>query len=227
MEFTELTHKYPFPEKRPRHHVAPYLYIPFNKLKVIPDNYPKPISEISWSDVFINGNKPDFLDIGSGRGKFLIEFAIEHPLQNILGIEIRKYCVDWLIEVIKGERIENAGILWYNVLNGLNFIENFSLEAIFYLFPDPWPKARHLKRRAMNLELLSELYLKLRTGGKIYFATDLFEIHEYHIELLQSSSNFEMEILTDNFDWGLPKTNKELSCLRCGIPYYRIIATKK
>ncbi len=225
-DFIELTKKYSFPEKRPRHHVAPYLYVPFSKLKVIPENYPKPIERLNWEDVFINAKHPNYLDIGSGRGKFLLEFAYMHKDKNILGLEIRRNCVEWLEAVIRGERFENAGILWYNVLNGLNFIENSSLDAIFYLFPDPWPKSRHSKRRAMNEEVLEELHSKLSQSSKIYFATDIEEIHNYHIELLTQSGKFHYNELPDDFDWGLPQTNKEISCLQRGKPYFRIIAEK-
>jgi tRNA (guanine-N7-)-methyltransferase len=225
-DFIELTKKYPFPEKRPRHHVAPYLYVPFSNLKVIPVNYPRPVEKIDWNVVFMNGKPPNFLDIGSGRGKFLFEFALKNPKKNILGIEIRRNCVEWLESVISGEKFENAGILWYNVLNGLSFIENESLEAIFYLFPDPWPKSRHSKRRAMNQEVLNELSLKLIPSGKIYFATDIWEIHNYHIEMLTQKNKLKYSELPFNYDWDLPKTNKEISCLQRNKPYFRIIAEK-
>ncbi|MCX7909034.1 MAG: methyltransferase [Ignavibacteria bacterium] len=226
IDFVELTKKYPFPEKRPRHHIAPYFYVPFSSLKVVPENYPRPISEINWSEVFVNSKSPNFLDIGCGRGKFLIEMAYIFPDKNILGLEIRKNCVDWLKEVILGERIENAAVVWYNVLNGLNFIENESLEAVFYLFPDPWPKSRHTKRRAMNKDVLFDILSKLIIGGKIYFATDLEVVHYYHIELLQMFNSIRFDEIPHGFDWNLPKTNKEFSCIRRGKPYFRIIAEK-
>lgn len=226
MNFIELTKKYPFPEKRPRHHVAPYLYVPFSKLKVVPKNYPLPIETVDWKNIFLNGKKPDYLDIGSGRGKFLLEMAENNPQKNILGLEIRKNCVDWLTAVINGEKIMNAGILWYNVLNGLSFIEEQSLEAVFYLFPDPWPKSKHTKRRALNSDVLAEIYSKLKQKGKIFFATDLQEIHAFHLELLQNFGQMEYYEVNNDDEWNLPKTNKEISCLQRGKPYFRLIAIK-
>lgn len=226
MDFLELTKKYPFPEKRPRHHVAPYLYVPFSKLKVVPKSYPLPIEVIDWGNVFLNGKMPDYLDIGAGRGKFLLEMAEKHPNKNILGLEIRKNCVDWLNDVIKGERILNAGILWYNVLNGLKFIADGTLEAVFYLFPDPWPKSRHTKRRSMNIEVLDEIYSKLKPQGSLYFATDIEEVHKFHLELLQNLDRFQFFEVPDNDDWNLPQTNKEISCIQRGKKYFRILAKK-
>ncbi len=226
IDFIELTKKYPFPEKRPRHHVAPYLYIPFSQLKVVPDNYPKPISELNWSTVFKNGAPPIYLDIGTGRGKFILEMGSAFPNKNILGIEIRKNCVDWLRNIVIQENIENVGILWYNVMNGLEFIENDSLEAIFYLFPDPWPKSKHAKRRALNNETLKDICNKIARGGNIYFATDVEEIHTYHLELLRNTPNLTYSEVPNFFDWKLPKTNKEVSCIRRSKIYYKIIAEK-
>lgn len=227
INFEELTRKYPFPEKRPRHHIAPYLYIPFTKLKVIPSNYPIPVEEVSWGEVFINGKKPDMLDIGSGRGKFLLEMAMLYPQKNILGIEIKRNCVDWLKQVIVGEKIPNAGILWHNVLNGLQFIDAGSLESVFYLFPDPWPKARHSKRRALNEEVLNEIANKLKIGGKFYLATDIQVLHEEHIKLIKNNKAFKVQIIDSKCDWNLPLTNKEISCIRRSINYYKIICEKQ
>ncbi len=227
LDFLSLTRKYPFPEKRPRHHVAPYLYVPYVKLKVVPQNYPLPISSLDWTKVFQNGKSPDFLDIGTGRGWFLLQIAVLNPEKNILGIEIRKNCVDWLEMVIRGEKIQNAGILWYNVLNGLNFVEDKSLEAVYYLFPDPWPKSKHEKRRAMTKETLGELINKLKVGGSIFFATDLLEIHKFHLTLLKEFETIvSCKEVPSQQSWDLPATNKELSCIRRGVNFYRIIATK-
>lgn len=228
LDFLSLTKKYPFAEKRPRHHVAPYLYVPYSKLKVIPANYPPPITSLDWSKIFQNGKSPDFLDIGSGRGWFLLQVAVLNPEKNILGLEIRKNCVDWLEVVIRGEKIQNAGIIWYNVLNGLNFLVDSSLEAIFYLFPDPWPKSKHQKRRALTKETFAELLKKLKIGGSVFFATDLFQIHLYHFNLLNEFKNvISYEEIPIQQSWNLPFTNKEMSCIRRGLSYYRAIATKE
>ncbi len=218
--------KYPFPEKRPRHHISSAYYVPFNQLKIIPPYYPIPLKNIYWSEIFINAQKPQYLDVGCGKGKFLLEFALLHHNSNILGLEIKKLIVDWLKDVIKGEKIPNAGVLHYNVLNGLEFIETETIDSIFYLFPDPWPKAKHHKRRSINSFVISEFCRILKPQGKIYFATDIEEMHRYHLELLASNSIFKYEEVQMDEDWGLPKTNKQLSCEKRNLKYYRILAVK-
>ncbi|MGQ9818541.1 MAG: tRNA (guanine(46)-N(7))-methyltransferase TrmB [Candidatus Kapaibacteriales bacterium] len=219
--------KYPFPEKRPRHHISPVAYVPFHQLKVVPKNYPLPLDEVDWKTVFLNGQPPNLIDVGTGRGQFLLDTALVNPKKNILGLEIKRQVVDWLNSIIKLENIENAGVIWYNVLNGLKFIDSQSIESIYCLFPDPWLKSRHHKRRALNLDVLSEFYRILKSDAKIYLVTDKFEVHSYHIELLQAFEKFDYEEVNDDAFWELPKTNKQISCENRGIPYYRLIALKK
>lgn len=218
--------KYPFPGKRPRHHITSTIYIPFKQLKVVPKSYPLPFDEINWAKVFKNGRPPDCLDVGTGRGKFFLEFALINPSKNILGLEIKNQVVEWLNNIIKSENIPNAWVLWYNILNGLNFINDNSIEEIFCLFPDPWPKARHHKRRAINSSVLSEFYRILKPNGKIFFATDKEEVISYYTALLESFSRFSFEEINDESLWILPKTNKQISCENRGIHFFRIIATK-
>lgn len=109
-------------------------------MQIIPKGYPPLIDKIDWSNHFANSQPPDLLDIGCGRGKFLLDMSFRLPQKNILGIEVRPLPVEWLQNVIKGENLPNVSVLRYSVVNGLPFIEDNSIEEVFYLFPDPWPK---------------------------------------------------------------------------------------
>lgn len=131
--------KYPLPN-RMRHHTSPNFYLPASELQIIPKGYPPLIDKIDWSNHFANSQPPDLLDIGCGRGKFLLDMSFRLPQKNILGIEVRPLPVEWLQNVIKGENLPNVSVLRYSVVNGLPFIEDNSIEEVFYLFPDPWPK---------------------------------------------------------------------------------------
>ena len=152
----------------------------------MPDGYPLIIDSIDWGDIFINAHPPTKIDIGCGRGHFLLEEAYNNPDDNVLGIEVRRWCCDWIRNYIVGESISNCGILRYCVANGLPFISDDSISEIFYLFPDPWVKTKHLKRRAFNIRFLEEVYRLLKVGGCLLLATDLLEVHQYHIALLKN-----------------------------------------
>ncbi|MGE5480459.1 MAG: tRNA (guanine(46)-N(7))-methyltransferase TrmB [Chloroflexota bacterium] len=218
--------KYPLP-KKVRHHTSSNLYMPASELRTIPEHYPPIIKDINWADVFGNGRRPDELDIGCGKGSFLIELALKRPGINILGIEIRHALVDWINGVARGESIDNCGALWYTVVNGLDFIGERSIRAAYYLFPDPWPKTRHLRRRAFQEPFLKDLSRVLVPGGRLYLATDVDYVHEHHLAVLESSQLFDWQVVSQPEDWNLPVTNKERFCILHDIETYRIIATPR
>jgi tRNA (guanine-N7-)-methyltransferase len=211
--------KYPLP--RLRHHASAYLYIPLAQLRVRPRGYPPVPEQLNWSELFANGAPPTCLDVGCGLGRFLLNYAVLHPQENILGLEVRKKAVEWLDTVIRGEGIGNAAVLWYSVVNGFPFLASDSIEHIFYLFPDPWPKKRHHKRRALTPEVLREFFHVLRPGGQLWLATDVAELDEYHCTLLHEHGGFECEEVHDDSAWGLPLSDQELFCRQKGIPYVR------
>ncbi len=209
-----------------RHHTAPNLYFKFSELKDEPNYYPPIYKDMDWSNIFINSNPPDILDIGCGKGLFLLNMSEAFPDSNILGIELRKPAVEWINQVSRGENIANAAAIWYSVVNGLDFIESDSIEKVFYLFPDPWTKRKHLKRRAFNLDLLNDVYRVLKKNGQLYLATDLVEVDVYHKKILDKFSKFDYKIVENSEEWQFPETNKENFCIRESIAYYRIICKK-
>ncbi len=217
--------KYPYPVKL-RHHVTSYNYLPIEELKVVPPNYPQVYKKLDWSELFINGKKPDRIDIGCGKGIFLLSAAYQNSENNILGIEIRDIAVDWINNYIHGEQIRNCYALFYSVANGLPFIESNSIEEIYYLFPDPWPKNRHHKRRAFNMNFLNEIYRVLKSGAKLYLATDVDDVNNYQKKLLDEFGKFEIKIIDCESDWDLPVTNKESFCLINQIPTFKLICQK-
>lgn len=217
--------KYPLP--RIRHHAGPHLYFkPYSKIK-IQTYYPDVPGSIHWPDFFANGNPPDYLDIGCGLGKFLIEYSLEIPDKNILGLEIRKPAVEWIKNIIHCEKIPNAGVIWYSIVNGLGFIETGSIQKIFYLFPDPWIKKRHNKRRAFSYEILDEFERVLKSEGLLYIMTDVEDAELYHKKIIEENKKFEYSYIEEK-DWNLPvKTNQEEFCRKKNITVRRMICWKK
>jgi tRNA (guanine-N7-)-methyltransferase len=217
--------KYPLP-RRFRHHTSSNLYLPANEQKILSENYPPLINNIHWEQLYQNAKPPNSLDIGCGRGKFLLNYSEKYPDINILGIELRQPVADWLDNYIKRENLPNAAVIWYSVVNGLGFIEDNSINNIFYLFPDPWHKRKHHKRRAFNRLIIGEYYRILKTGAYIYISTDVPEVNTHHIKILNEFKLFNYNIITNNNDWDLPITNKENFCIEKNIPVYRIICKK-
>lgn len=216
--------KYPLKQKV-RHHITSFNYLPIEELKYIPDTYPELIKSVEWENIYGNTMPPDIIDIGCGKGHFLLQMSEKYPNKNVLGIEIRGALVDWINDVAQKEELKNCHVKRYTVVNGLDFIDSNSVEKIFYLFPDPWPKTRHLKRRAFSNKFLSDCYRILKKGGSLNLATDVDYVNEFHIKLLTDFKQFDFKQISDE-EWDYPKTNKEKFCIEKNIFVFRIKAIK-
>lgn len=116
--------------------------------------------------------KQTWLEIGFGAGEHLTGQAQTNPDMGIIGIEV---FVNGAIKALEQKVKHNLHNL--RVFNGdardlISVLPDTCLDRVFILFPDPWPKARHHKRRLVNANFLDELARVLKPGAKVRFATD-------------------------------------------------------
>ena len=112
----------------------------------------------------------DVLEIGFGMGDFLVHQALLHPHLQFIGVEPFKTGLISLLKKIKQHKIQNIHIyqgVVHDILGKLPL-----LSAIYILYPDPWPKKRHHKRRLIQKEFLLQLLAHLKPGGGIFIASD-------------------------------------------------------
>jgi tRNA (guanine-N7-)-methyltransferase len=116
---------------------------------------------------------PLVLEIGSGMGEATVAMAAADPDRGYLAAEIHRPGLANLLALV-----DDAGLPNVRVINGdaLELLEHAvvpaSLDAIHAFFPDPWPKARHHKRRLIRPDRLALLVSRLRDGGMLHLATD-------------------------------------------------------
>ncbi|MBM4178027.1 MAG: methyltransferase [Ignavibacteria bacterium] len=217
--------KYPVP--RVRHHVNSQAYLPAHQHLFVHHQYPPLRTDAEWGSWFANSKPASVLDLGCGRGAFLIRHALTHPNVNILGVEVRESLADYINGVISGEGLKNAHALWYTLANGLDWIQPGSIDYAVYLFPDPWPKKRHHKRRAFSQGFLKMVHRVLVPGGRLYLATDRENVDAYQREVLSASSLFSISPLMDDTTWPFRfTTDQQMFCDAKGIPYVRYAAEK-
>jgi tRNA (guanine-N7-)-methyltransferase len=128
---------------------------------------------LDWPTVFGN-DRPVEVEVGFGKGLFLLTAAHANPLTNYLGIEIvRKYQLYAATRLAKRE-LRNVRVACADARVFLrDRIAPESVQAVHVYFPDPWWKLRHHKRRVFTREFAEQCARVLRTGGELHVATDV------------------------------------------------------
>ncbi len=131
-------------------------------------------------------NAPKILEIGFGMGDTTAAIAQQHPENDYLGIEVHTPGVGSLLNQIEKLELTNLFIIQYDAVKVIHhMLPADSLDGIHVFFPDPWPKARHHKRRLLQSPLIARLCTLLKTGGYIHVATDW---EDYAAHILQALS---------------------------------------
>ena len=123
-----------------------------------------------------------FFEIGFGAGEHLALQAETYPETLMIGCEPFLNGVANLLEHIHNKSLQNIRIYPANALDILPLWPDNNLDCIFLLFPDPWPKKSHHKRRFVQQEILTLLSQKLTATGKLLMATDHEEYFEWMID---------------------------------------------
>jgi len=122
--------------------------------------------------LFGNPN-PIYLEIGFGNGETLAELASHHPQRNYLGIEVHRPGVGHLLLEIEKRGLGNLRVCRRDAVEVLEQgLQPGGLDGVYLLFPDPWPKTRHRKRRILKPEFVRLLARAIRPGGSFHAATD-------------------------------------------------------
>ena len=116
--------------------------------------------------------RPLWLELGFGAGEHLAALARAHPEVGVIGVEPFVNGVAALLGVVEAERLGNVRIVTDDARLLLRALPTASVERVYVLFPDPWPKARHHKRRLVSPDTAAECARLLRPGGSVELATD-------------------------------------------------------
>ena len=141
---------------------------------------------------FFANEKPIWLEIGFGSGEHLFYQAQDNPSVNFIGCEPYINGVATLLGKLQNQNLKNMIIYPGDVRDLMDVLAEQTLEKVFLLYPDPWPKKRHHKRRFVSKEFLDPLVPLIKTGGKIFLATD---IGDYVRQTLLSFEHY------DNIFW--------------------------
>jgi len=149
-----------------------------------------PDGTLDPATLFIKPKNPLWFEIGFGGGEHLVEQARRNPQCNFLGCEPYINGVAKLLSAIDKDKLDNIRLYDGDARLLLERLPDASIERMFILFPDPWPKARHHKRRIISQTTLTLLHKKIIAGGMLRLATDHVEYGAWMLEQLQAFKKF-------------------------------------
>ncbi len=170
-----------------------------------------------------------WLEIGFGAGEHLHTLARENPQVGLIGAEPYETGVAKLLTKLDDQPLDNVRLYEGDGRDILETLPEASLSRFFLLFPDPWPKTRHHKRRFLQMETLDLLAKVLREGAELRFATDDKSYLPYALERLMAHTAFTWTAAGQK-DWkkrpeGWPPTRYEAKAIK-GPPTYLRFARK-
>jgi len=164
-----------------------------------------------------NNNKHINLEIGFGSGEFLASLAPAKPEEIFIGCEPYKQGLANLLENIVQNNIDNV-FLWNDDARLLlKQMPDQFLNRVFILFPDPWPKAKHHKRRIISNDLLNLLAQKIVNQGKLFIATDHEDYKNWIIDMVSDHPSFEVSTSSEWDELGHINTHYRKKALKKNI----------
>ncbi|SLN52470.1 tRNA (guanine-N(7)-)-methyltransferase [Roseivivax jejudonensis] len=170
------------------------------------------------------GDRPVVLEVGFGGGEHLVHLAEAAPDTAFIGCEPYINGVAMLLGKLRESPAQNVAIHPGDVRDLFDVLPDHSLSAAFLLYPDPWPKKRHHRRRFVTPEHLGPLYRALQPGALFRMATDIPDyVRQALEEVPRAGFAWQAERAADwRTPWaGWPSTRYEQKALREGrVPHY-------
>ena len=149
-----------------------------------------------WREVFGN-DRPLFLEVGSGKGRYIMTRAEAEPDRNFIACEGREAVGLRILEKAEEAKLPNVRVALCYMDDCREFFEDGELDGIYLNFSDPWPKGRHAKRRltyGRNLEAMMDV---LKPGAAIEFKTDNDPLFEFSVEEIRAMGYQILEMTRD------------------------------
>ncbi|MBU1693704.1 MAG: tRNA (guanosine(46)-N7)-methyltransferase TrmB [Verrucomicrobia bacterium] len=160
-------------------------------LRILPDDWLNPLPLAHWFPAGGAGQRPLEVDVGCGKGRFLLARAAAHPDADFLGVDrmigrlhkIDRKAVRHGLTNIRWLRLDAYYAVTY-------MIPENSVTTYYIFFPDPWPKKRHREHRLFNAPFLDSLFRTLKAGGQVHFATDHLPYFDDVVAVIKADKRF-------------------------------------
>ena len=185
-----------------------------------------------WSQITENSN-PIHIEVGMGKGRFLMDLAALHPEINYIGIERYTSVLLRAVQKMQENPLPNVHFLCIDAATLPDIFDKGEIDRIYLNFSDPWPKDRHARRRLTSSEFLARYDLFLALDGRIEFKTDNQDLFSFSLEEIENSQVWKLDAYTrdlhndDRLNQGNIMTEYEEKFSAKGNPICKLIASRK
>lgn len=162
------------------------------------------IGQLDPQEIFGADARKNIVEIGYGGGEHLIRIARENPENGYVGCEVFTGGIGKILKTIAGENIKNISLFTSDAFGFLSALPDASLDVVYLLYPDPWPKLRHNKRRFVSNITLAELARVIRPGGEFRFASDIEDYANWTLAHMVRNSEFCWQKQKEDQFWHTP-----------------------
>lgn len=182
------------------------------------------------SSAFLNLFKKEkiMLEVGAGRGDFIVSMSAKHPECFFIAVEKNLAAAAIATKKIVESECQNAVMIHADINDFIHLIPDGCIEKIFLNFSDPWPKARHQKRRLTTEKMIGEYARLLPLKGEVRMKTDNIELFNYSLTNFRTY-HWRINFFTYNYDGQDPDdalTEYERNFRSDGVNICRLIARK-
>ena len=185
-----------------------------------------------WQDCF-DKVQPLHIEIGMGKGRFIMDMAALHPDINYIGIERYSSVLLRALQKMEQNPLPNIKFICMDAADVAEVFAKDEVDRIYLNFSDPWPKARHARRRLTSNEFF-KLYDKVLTAdGTVEFKTDNRPLFDFSVEELKTSELFVLDQLSydlhndSKMNQGNIMTEYEAKFSSMGNPICKLIAKRR
>ena len=185
----------------------------------------------NWSNVFENDN-PSHIEIGMGKGRFIMDLARLNPNINYIGIERYTSVLLRAVQKIEESPLPNVRFLCVDAATLPEIFAEEEINRIYLNFSDPWPKDRHARRRLTSSEFLARYDMFLAKNGRLEFKTDNVGLFDFSLEEINNSDVWHIDVHTYDLhedpmlNFGNVMTEYEEKFSSMGNPICKLIASR-
>ena len=184
-----------------------------------------------WT-AFLENDHPIHIEVGMGKGRFLMELAELHPEINYIGIERYTSVLLRAVQKMEEKPLPNVHFLCIDAATLPDIFSEGEVDRIYLNFSDPWPKDRHARRRLTSHEFLARYDQFLAKDGRIEFKTDNQDLFTFSLEEIEASPLWHLDASTRDLhhdpvlNEGNVMTEYEEKFSSMGNPICKLIASR-